>query len=223
MKYWIGRYFFAAILGFAPALAAADAQAPAPSELRRIDIHGLQFVEALPGADLSRYTGVYLEPIQISFQRNWESTAVTGAPVSAREQLTIRSGLARVMREELIQVLTKDQRYRITDAPAEDVLRIHAEIADLYINAPDLNRPERIHSYTLSAGEMTLIAELRDSVTGQLLARVRDHKRDPDSTWFRLTTQVQNDAAARDAARAWSKILRTQLDLAHGQLRHHQP
>jgi hypothetical protein len=56
--------------------------------------------------------------------------------------------------------------------PDEDVLRIKAEIRDLYINAPDLPRAGVSRTYALSAGEMRLVAELRDAPTGALIARL---------------------------------------------------
>ena len=104
-------------------------------------------------------------------------------------------------------------------APGEGVLRIKAEIRDLYINAPDLPRAGLVRTYTLSVGEMTLVAELRDAPTGDLIARVFDRKRDPESVWLELTTRVDNVAAAQRAAASWAHALREQLDAAHRALR----
>jgi len=59
------------------------------------------------------------------------------------------------------------------------------------------------------------VAELRDAPTGALIARVIDHRRDPDSVWLELTTNVENVAAARREAARWAGILIQQLDAAH--------
>ena len=80
----------------------------------------------------------------------------------------IRDGLARVLRKEFTRELAQSGRYDVVTTPSDGVLRIEAEIRDLYINAPDVPRPGRIRSYTLSVGEMTLIAELRDAPTAIL-------------------------------------------------------
>lgn len=196
------------------ALFAADPPKAADG-LQPVQIAGLQQVEARVGADLSRYTKVILDPIEVAFHKDWAHTVVAGQAVSAAEKLQIRTGLARVLREEFVKTLTRDGRYQVVDDAADDVLRIRAEIRDLYINAPDLPRPERVHSYTLSVGEMTLVAEMRDAVTGDLIARVRDRKQDREKIWLELTTSVDNIAEARRAAHSWAQALRTQLDLAH--------
>jgi hypothetical protein len=95
------------------------------------------------------------------------------------------------------------------------VLRIRAEIRDLYINAPDVPRAGLTRIYALSVGEMRLVAELRDSSTSALIARVIDLKRDPDAPWLHVTTRIDNVAAARRAIAEWAKILRKRLDAAH--------
>ncbi|HPF26576.1 MAG TPA: DUF3313 family protein [Steroidobacteraceae bacterium] len=186
-----------------------------PSELQPVRVRGLQKVEAVPGADLAPYSKILLDPIEVAFHKNWDARSVAGTRISAAEKLEMRTGLAKILREEFARVLTKDGRYAVVEAPGDDVLRIKAEIKNLYVNAPDLPRASRTRTYTLSLGEMTLVAELRDSTTGDLIARVTDRKRDPESTFLELTTRVDNVAAARRAAASWARILREHLDSAH--------
>ncbi|MCB1623967.1 MAG: DUF3313 family protein [Pseudomonadales bacterium] len=188
------------------------------TELQPVRVRGLDKVEAIPGADLSPYRKIMLDPIEVSFSKNWREGAVTGSRIRSSDKVAIREGLAKVLREEFVRVLTRDGRYEIADSPGDDVLRIRAEIKDLYINAPDVLSAPNVRSYTLSVGEMTLMAELRDSVTGDLIARVTDRKRDPESSYLELTTRVDNVAAARRAAASWARILRGQLDSAHAAL-----
>jgi hypothetical protein len=183
--------------------------------LVRVRVKGLQTVYARPGATLAAYDSVLLDPIEVSFHKNWQRTTVAGRPITAAEKLEIRTGLARILRDEFAASLRKGDRYRVVDNPGDSVLRIRAEIKDLYINAPDLPRATSVRSYTLSLGEMTLSAELLDSVTGDVIARVTDRKKDPESLWFELKTSVDNIAAARTAARSWARILTEQLDAAH--------
>jgi hypothetical protein len=182
--------------------------------LRRIQVAGLQEVYARPGANLGSYDKILLDPIEVSFRRNWDPKP-GGWPIGADEKQQIRDGLARIVREEVTRELSRSGRYQIVATPGDDVLRIDAEIRDLVINAPDSSRAGPTRTYTLSAGEMTLVAELRDSPTNDLIARVVDRKRDPEQAWFELTTRVDNVAAARRAATDWAIILRRQLDAAH--------
>ena len=101
----------------------------------------------------------------------------------------------------------------VTEA-GPDVLRVQANILNLYITAPDVMTPGRSVTFTASAGEMTLLAELSDSDSGQIIARVLDRKQARNTDSFQISSRVSNVAEARNAARAWAKILRTALDKA---------
>lgn len=193
---------------------AASPMAVADSEgLVRVHIKGVDTVYASRDADLGRYKKVMLDPIEVSFQRGWDPH-LAGTPITADEKQEIRRGHAHVLKDEFVAELGRSGRYPVVDTAGEDVLRVKAEIRDLSINAPDLMRPGIVRRYTISTGEMTLVAELRDSVTGELIARVIDRRRDPDSPWLELTTRVTNEAAARRAAAHWARLLREQLDAA---------
>ncbi len=178
-----------------------------------IKIRGVDEAYVQPKADLSPYHDLMLDPIEVSFRKDW-NPAPAGMPISAQEKNDIREGLARVLRDAFTQEISRSGEYRIVTVPAEGVLRIKAEIRDLFINAPDLQRAG-IRSYTLSVGDMSLVAELRDAPTGDLLARVIDHKRDPESVWLELTTRVENVASAERAAVSWAQTLHRELDAAH--------
>lgn len=182
--------------------------------LARVSVKGVQKVYARPDANLSAYEKIMLDPIEVSFRGDWGAER-GGWPISPEEKQQIREGLARILRDEFTHEIARSNRYRVVESPGADVLRIKAEIRDLVIHAPDLLRPGIVRTYTLSAGEMTLVAELRDAPTGELIARVIDHRRDPDSPWLELTTRVDNIAAARRVAASWATILREQLDAAH--------
>jgi Protein of unknown function (DUF3313) len=206
-----------AVMGVAAAQS-GDASTSLPVDddgLVSVKVRGLDHVYAQPDADLSRYSKVMLDPVEVSFSKSW-GRGPDGTRVTAAEKQTIKQGLAKILREELAKALVGSGRYSLVETADEDVLRIKAEIRDLNITAPDLPRAGRSRTYTLSAGEMRLVAELRDAATGALIARVIDYKKDPQSAWMKLTTRVDNIAAARRAAADWARILRGQLDAAHG-------
>ncbi len=195
-----------------PAVASAEA---ADEGLVPIEIKGLDHVYARPGANLRDYTKVMLDPIEVSFSKSWKPDP-NGGPITARERQTIRDGLAKIIREELQKGLAGPGGYALVNTADADVLRVKMEIRDLYINAPDLPRAGPSRTYALSVGEMRLVAELRDAPTGALIARVIDYKKDPDAPWLHFTTRLDNVAAARRAAADWARILKRQLDAAHG-------
>jgi hypothetical protein len=181
--------------------------------LRKVEVPGLDLVYAREGASLAGYQKVLLRPVQVAFRRDWGRDPQAGTRIRSEDSQQIKSELARIIREETLAELAKGG-YALADAPGEGVLEVGVSIADLYLNAPDLPSASHVTYYTMSVGEMTLIAELRDAPTGDLIARVLDRKADREHIDLRITTSVDNVAAARDAARSWARILRAQLDSA---------
>jgi hypothetical protein len=192
----------------------ASNSVPNDEGLVAIKITGIDHVYARPGANLSGYDKIMLDPVEVSFRKDWKPDRA-GGPITIEERQTIREGLAKIFRQELTKEIQRSGGYPVVTTAAPDVLRIKAEIRDLYINAPNVPRAGPTRVYALSAGEMRLVAELRDSETGALIARAIDLKRDPDAPWMHITTRVDNVAAARLAIAQWAAILRKQLDLAH--------
>lgn len=181
--------------------------------LRRAKVSGLDLVYAREGATLAGYDKVWLRGVDVAFRRDWRQSPQPGSRIVAGDVSRIKDGLAKILRDELGRELARGG-YALADGPGAGVLELDAAIVDLYINAPDVTGASPVQRYTLSVGEMTLQAELRDSPTGEVLARVLDRREGRDRGVFELTTSVDNAAAAREAARAWAAILRRQLDAA---------
>jgi hypothetical protein len=59
---------------------------------------------------------------------------------------------------------------------------------------------------------MTLVAELRDSITGETLARAVDTRSGRGTGTFMVTNSVTNTADARRAIRIWAQSIRNGLD-----------
>jgi hypothetical protein len=194
----------------------ADAPAAAGADgLVRQKPRNVEEFYLLPGADFSRYSRVMLAPVEVAFAANWEKKH---AEVSADDAMRIRSDIALLVRDEFTRQLEsraggKGAGYPVVGGPAADVLDVRAQIVDLDITAPDTNTPQK-HVYVLSAGKGRLIAELRDSQTGQLLARVVDSREARDYPDFQIANRVTNSAEARQIVGLWSRLLRRYLDTA---------
>jgi hypothetical protein len=63
---------------------------------------------------------------------------------------------------------------------------------------------------------MTLIAELFDSESGEILARVVDRREARNDDALRLSSSVVKRGEAQEIAANWARILRAALDKAHG-------
>ena len=214
------------------ALAASGALAAKPSELaelaelaeamshdglQKVSVKGLDLAYARPGATLAGYKRVQLEPVKVAFRKDWDPTRPgSRIKVSAEERENMRSGLAQVVQEAFVRELQSHSDYPVVNEAGPDVLRVKIHIVDLYVNAPDTPTAARSRTYVMSAGEMTLFAELFDAETGQTLARVVDRREARDTGQLTLSNAVLNMGEAQAIASTWARILRSALDQAHG-------
>jgi hypothetical protein len=206
-------------LVMAPASAASKAELEASMShdgLQKAKVKGIDLAYLRPGASLAAYQRVKLEPIEVAFQKNWNPTR-TGSQIklSAEEREKIRTDVAKIVNEEFVRELQTRSSYQVVNESGPDVLRVKASIVNLYVNAPDTMTAGRSRTYVVSAGEMTLIAELFDSESGAVLARVVDRQEARESQPMTLSSGMENAAEARAIASAWARILRDRLDKAH--------
>lgn len=212
-----------ALVALLPAVTLAQSPRAALEEtmsydgLQKIKVKGIDLAYARPGASLAGYGKVIIDPVEVSFRKDWDPGR-TGSrmKLDAKERENIRSGVAKIVQEEFAKELGKGGAYQVVTEPGPDVLRLRANIADLYVNAPDTMTPGRTQVYTISAGEMTLVAELVDSESGQAIARVVDRREAQGTGVMTLTNSVVNRQEASIIASSWARILRKRLDAAHG-------
>lgn len=206
----------AAPAAFAQSKAELD-EAMSHDGLQRIKVKGIDLAYSRPGASLAGYNAVMIDPIDVSFRKDWDPTKPgSRTKLSTAERDNIRRGVADIVREELVKELQGKSVYKVVTAPGPDVLRVRAAIANLYVNAPDTMSAGRTRTYAVSAGEMTLVAELLDSETGSIVSRVIDRREAQGTGTMTLTNSVVNAAEARSIASSWARILRSRLDAAHG-------
>lgn len=182
--------------------------------LQKIDIKGIDTAYALPGATLAGYKTVMILPVGVRFHKSFKPT-VPGSrrSLSSDELQKIRDDVAECVRDAFVEELKKGG-YSMVSEPGPDVLRVQTAIINLYITAPDVPTAGRTRVYTVSAGEMTLLVELADSETGEIIVRALDRYQARSPGSFRLSSTFYNAVEARNAAASWAKILRGELDKA---------
>lgn len=171
-----------------------------------------------PDAEIVGYRSVKLDPVEVSFARNWEPNRGGRSQLSrlnADDMDAIRTGVADLLRETLRAELERGG-YQLVDTAGPDTLRVTAAIVDLYISAPDTMSAGRSRTYTANSGRMTLVAELRDSMTGEILARAVDTRAGRTAGTWTIANRVTNTADARRAMGVWATALRQALDDMYG-------
>ena len=183
--------------------------------LKRLDTKQVDLAYVLPGASLAAYKRIMLDPVDVSFHKDWNPER-TGSrlKLSAQERENIRTGVAKVVEEEFTRTLTAKNAYQITKDAAPDVLRVKVKILNLYANAPDTGAPGMSRTFVVSAGQMTLLLELYDSETGAVLARVVDRQEGRNAGRMQISNSVMNAGEAAQIANGWARILKKALDKA---------
>jgi Protein of unknown function (DUF3313) len=185
--------------------------------LQRITVKGIDLAYARPGASLAAYNRVELEPIDVAFRKDWNPTRPgSRIKVSSEERENIRTAVAKIVYEEFVKELQNKGSYKVVDAAGPDVLRVKIKIVNLYVSAPPTATAGISRQYTVSAGEMTLFAELYDSETGEVIARVIDRTEGRRAGGLTFTNSLTNIDEAGPTASEWARILHNGLDKAHG-------
>jgi hypothetical protein len=177
---------------------------------------GAVFVK--PDAEIASYTSEMLDPVEVSFARNWDPNRggrSQASRLNASDITAMKAGLADMFRETFRAELARGG-YQIVDEVGPDTLRVTAAIIDLFVSAPSAAQAGRSRTYTANTGRMTLVAELRDSVTGEILARVVDAQSGRSTGTWIASSSVMNNADARRAIGIWASALRQGLDGVSG-------
>ena len=193
-------------------------EASANEGLERVPSKTVDALYKRPGATLTGYSKLLLKPIEVQFAKNWDPKKTGSVLYEMHEpdREKIKTELASVFADVFKDNLAKGG-YPLVTASGKDVLEMRAAIVNLYINAPDVSMQTTAVSkvYTTDAGEMTLIMQLHDSVTGQLIARAYDRRDASTSGMWTWTNSVTNTAEARRIIGIWATALRKAFDAAH--------
>jgi len=194
------RHLAAVALIMMAAAAAADEAPESWDGLVQVKPKRMDAAYLLPGADFRPYTKLMIDPTQVAFNKDWmksinDDTRDMSRKVTDADAAKILEA-ARSNFDDVFQEAFQKAGYEVVKTPGPDVLRVLTAVANLYLNAPDTLTPGRSRTYTANAGEATLILEVRDSVTGALLARAFDRRQTRDSMGSTSSVTNVNDFRA---------------------------
>jgi len=214
------RHVIAGIAALLVATSAAWAEKP-PQTWDGLELtkrKGLDLVYVRPNVQFKAYKNVQIDTLQVAFDKDWdpnENVRSLSRHMTAEDIEKIRGDMVTEFRKVFVDELTKGG-YQVVDKVGDDTLHVSPGLADVYINAPDRMEPGRVTTYTTDAGRMTLVMELRDGPTEQLLARVIDQKVGTDTGFAQVTNSVTNSAEFRRMVRSWAQRLVKALDKVNG-------
>lgn len=186
--------------------------------LVRVDHAVIPVVFRKPDIDLTGYQKFMLDPVEVAYQRDpgGRTTSGYGGGAQGNFALTPRQmeTFQGLFHDAVVDALTKDGGYALTTEPGPDVLRITASLIDLVVNVPTQGGAGRSETYTRSYYQVSLILELRDAQSGEILVRAGD-RRDPTRNTDVNLARVSPTYVRADTERMfeyWANLLRERMD-----------
>jgi hypothetical protein len=185
-------------------------------------LDGLELVETTrtghlysnPDADWRAYTRINLDQVSIEFRKNWQrdQNRYRRQKVRAEDVDRIKAELASLFDDVFTRELSENGGYEIVTDTGGDVLMIRPSIVELDIAAPETTRAISMRSMTRDPGKMTLVLEIVDSVSGDVLEQAEDKQLMRDRYGYYQSNRVTNQAEAQQLLLEWARALRQRLD-----------
>ena len=168
-----------------------------------------------PDLDLTGYTKLLIGPSTIAYKKldpvsDFRARSETVFPVQEEN----KARFEQILKEEFTEELEKLERYEIVTAPGPDVLMLVGGVLDVVsFVPPDLEsaRFGRGGVYLESVGSAVLVIELRDSQSGEVLARAAD-ARAAESPFAFEANSVTVWSEVRRLAQYWAGLLIDRLN-----------
>lgn len=206
--------FLRAILGGIGLIAiscAGVASAAPPANwdgLVQVKSKNVDYLYLRPGADFRQYKAIMLDPTEVAFRKDWSrdlnrsrrgASGISDADVRRaidQAQATLRKTFEKRFGETGVPIVT---------TPAENVLRVFVGVGNVSVTAPENRSAGRSLVFSREAGSATLVIEVRDSLSGELLGRAIDHGVAGDSL-VTIRNSVTNWADFEYLFDEWAKI-----------------
>jgi hypothetical protein len=196
----------------APIVYDATGMQPTTSDgLHRVYEPRVGAVFVRPGAEFSGYGAVTVDLPSVSYK---EEPRPATSMNRRRGNFALRTRdidrMKQFFQETFVREFDKSDALRVATKGSQGVLLLQGHIVNLVIDAPPALAGER--DFRQAAGEMTLILDVRDAVTGEALARLADRraiapgKLGIDGGYE--STPVTSFGAMRDAFTEWARLSR---------------
>ena len=165
--------------------------------------------------NIEQFSKVMLEGVGVEYRPGGSTRSSTrGGSGGQHFQLTEaqKENFEQEMADAFTEELANGEHFEIVTEPGPDVLLIRGALLDVvsFVPPPMTGRGDIFLS---RVGEVTLVLEMRDSVSNTILLRAVDRRAAENRSGATRSNSVSNRAEVRRVARAWAQIVREALDL----------
>lgn len=185
--------------------------------LIRVDNSRVEYFWVRPDVDYASYTKIVLADPEIEFRDPGRADDSPGGsteefPLSQADKKDLELTVKKIFLEELA-----DNRYfTFVEEPGPDVLTLDVRLLDFVALVPKRLEPDDpSFVYFSSAGEMSLVVEAHDSITGEILIRAVERRAAGLAADGIHSSRRNGWAEIKPLASQWAGIIRERLDYIH--------
>jgi hypothetical protein len=180
--------------------------------LHRVDNAGFAMVWVKPEAGLARYSKIMTTKPSFHYRVLKETARRMDDEFEVPERR--REQFEKIVEESFEKSLAKSKYYQLTTEPGPDTLTLLSALHDIVSKVPP-ERGDRSTTFVSEIGEATLVLELRDSESNEVLARAAERRSVVPTQELSMSSGVNSASEVRKAAGKWAGKLRDQLDALH--------
>ena len=185
--------------------------------LHKVDASKMRNAWVKPDLNLAGYNKIKLVDAGIEYRA---VRPVSRATSSGRSEFPLteqqKARLEEIVVEVYLEELAKSKNFTLTDEDGPDVLTLTGALLDVVSRVPP-ERTGRSDYYISSVGSATLVIELRDSQSSEILARAIDGQAF-QSAYTQKSSRAHTTQEVKRGLRKWGKRLTEVLDQLHGGL-----
>jgi hypothetical protein len=199
------------VLTLTGSLAACGPQPTQPLPKGEVNIEGLQAVTARnwPGVDFSNYNKLLVNELELAFRTPDRSQ--DQFPLGEDQKTRFRAAMAVAFGEELGQL----QNLEIVTEPGPDVLDLNVRVQDIVASSPGrrVGTVGRASFAIETVGEMTLVIELRDAESEEVLIRAFDRRAVEGAAMLSGDSVISTWQGVERLVARWASRVREGLDV----------
>jgi uncharacterized membrane protein len=170
-----------------------------------------------PDIDVKQYNKIIPGGAEFEFRAAQKVSASTARHTNQREfwiSDANKQRLTEMVSEVFTEELQRSKHFTLTDEPGPDTLIVNGALHDIVSKVPpqDVGRSE---VWLRSIGEATLIIELRDSLSNEVVYRAVERRAIENAGQMTRANTATTWAEVRRWARRWAVRLREGLDSVH--------
>jgi hypothetical protein len=182
-------------------------------------ITGFAFAETVPGAsytrpdaDLSKYDKVLLRALRVDDMKVLKPVWAEDDESEWVMRIDALQSIQNMYSEIMTEQLEADGGYPVVDEPGDNVLRVEVELLSItpYMKPGSKGNKGKFVYSTLGSGEVVVSAEMRDSLTRELLVLIEGER--TIGTEYRELSVESHQENVRGLFNQWGERLRARLD-----------